>query len=134
MNCKEEWHKEDCGQLDNSKYQNYGCKDTNSESYEYFECLNRMDKANILFDFNSPPVPANKTRNARNYNQILDFDENYIYCQQRIISYEEFADNKKWNASEKCYLKDGRTVDLQTLWIDLLTDFSFKHTSKIGEL
>ena len=93
-----------------------------------------MDKGNILFAFNNPPVPANKTRNARNYNEILDFDENFIYCQQRIIAYEEFADNKKWNASEKCYLKDNGTIDLQTLWIELLTDFSFKHTSKIGEL
>ena len=131
--CEDEWNHEDCGQLENSKYKNYGCKHVDSEKYEYFECINRMDKSSILFDFKNPPVPTNRTRNAPNFNQILDFDENFIYCGTRNISYEEFAENKKWNASEKCLLNNHQTVNLQVLWNQLLTDFSLNYSSKFDE-
>ena len=92
-----------------------------------------MDKASILFDFKNPPVPTNRTQNAPNFNQILDSDENFIYCGTRNISYEEFAENKKWNASEKCFLNNHQTVNLQVLWNQLLTDFSFNYSSKFDE-
>ena len=132
--CEGEWMHEDCGQLENSKHQNYGCKHVDGEKYEYFECINRMDKARILFDFNNPPVPSNRTQTPRNYNEILNFDENFIYCGQRNISYDEFVEIKKWNATEKCFLGNLQNITLRQLWNDLLTDFSFNYSYKFGEL
>ena len=93
-----------------------------------------MDKARILFAFNNPPVPSNRTQSPRNYNEILNFDENFIYCGQRNISYDEFVENKFWNGSEKCLLGNLQKITLRQLWNDLLTDFSFNYSFKFDEL
>ena len=61
----------DCGQLQDSKYQNYGCQSENSKTLDFFECSNRNDKADILFK--NPPVPKQKTFKAANYNEVLEF-------------------------------------------------------------
>ena len=119
-----------CGQLKESKYQNYGCQLENP-SKNYFECTNRNDKSDILFK--NPPVPEEKGSQAVNYNEVLNFNNNSFMCGQQEISWADF-ETKQSNGSEKCQLKNGKNVTLSKLWRDLKTDYSFKMSPKLTEL
>ena len=74
--CEDNLFYKDCDQMSDAAYENYSCSDGESESMEYFDCPNRMDKARILFQ--DPPVPTKRTQEGTNYNQILNFDEDFI--------------------------------------------------------
>ena len=125
-NCKSQWDSEDCGQLQNAKYKNYGCKHVNSEAFDHFECANRKDKENVLFD--RPTVPTKTSKQAINYNIVLDFNETHINCGgNNIFEYIDFDDmRKEHNGQDRCQLLDGRSVNLQILWVELLQDYSFE--------
>ena len=131
LNCTTEPDHQKCGQLPNAKYQNYGCMHLNSEELPYFECSNRMDKASILFT--RTPVPTKKTEDAINYNQVLNYDQDKIFCGHKDILYENLKGEGIFNENELCSLKGNKTVNFQKLWIDLRGDFSFNMSSKIGE-
>ena len=132
--CDADWTFEQCGQLKNSKFQNFGCKKENSKKYNFFECLNRNEKAQVLFK--NPPVPKKVTEQATNYNEVLVFNEtsSFIYCGQRNFSLDKFKELKEKYGDENCLLKDGQNVTLSDLWIKLKTDFSFKMSPKLDEL
>ena len=122
----------DCGQLQGSKYQNYGCQREDSKTYDYFECSNRNDKVDILFK--NPPVPKQKTFKAVNYNEVLNFNDKSFFCGQQKISWADFKTKKKSHGNEKCILKNGENVTLSRLWIDLKTDFSFQMSPKLTDI
>ena len=128
VNCAENWGYKDCGQLHNSKYQNYGCQLENSKTRDYFECSNRNDKADILFK--NPPVPKQKSYQAVNYNEVLNFTDKSFFCGQQEISWT-MANS---HGNEKCLLKNGEYVTLFDLIYDLRTDYSFKMSPKLTEL
>ena len=134
INCTENYDHEDCGQLTNSKFKNYGCKyiDIGVYATEYFQCSNRMDKKDVLFE--SPPISVKKTRNSINYNTELLFDENSIYCGKYNFTYEDFNQVRQDHGMEDCDLADGRKVPIGELWFKLLTGFSFKMAKKMNEL
>ena len=122
--------------MKDAKYKNYGCKYLNAEVMGYFECANRMDKSGVLFDY--PPVPKNKEGQYRNeglnLNQVLIYDEEYIYCGERNISYEDLYEVVHSYKYEICHLKIDMHLSLWDIWGLLLTDFSFKMSSKMDEL
>lgn len=131
--CKSQWDSEDCGQMPNAKFTNYGCKHVNSEAFDHFECANRKDKENILF--NRPTVPTKTTKQAINYNIVLDYNETHINCgSTKSFEYKEFDDVRKENdGQDRCQLLDGRSVNLQILWVELLQDYSFEFDNLIEE-
>ena len=122
----------DCGQLQDSKYQNYGCQQENSKTLDFFECSNRNDKADILFK--NPPVPKQKSFQAVNYNEVLNFNNQSFFCGQQEISWTDFKTKRYSHGDEKCLLKNGEIVTLSTLWVDLIIDYSFKISPKLNEL
>lgn len=135
-NCTENGKFENCGQIEDALYQNYGCKNPfQSLSGEFF-CANRMDKSDILFD--KPPVRFlhnDHYIHDFNVNQFLNFDEENIYCGKRNISYEAFKDVMEMYRYEECDLKDNNMhMTIDYIWKGLLTDFSFKMSSKLDEL
>ena len=131
--CKNQWDSEDCGQLPNAKFKNYGCKHVNSEAFDHFECANRKDKENVLF--NRPTVPTKTTKQAINYNIVLDYNETHINCgNNNSFEYKDFNDKRKVNnGQDRCQLLDGRSVNLQILWVELLQDYSFEYDNLIEQ-
>ena len=125
INCTENYSYEDCEQLRNTNFKNYGCK-YNSHVYktDYFECSNRNDKKYVLFE--SPPIYVKKiSKKGINYNTELLFDENSIYCGKYNFTYEDFYQVLQDHGMEYCDIADGRKVPIGGLWHDLLIDFSF---------
>ena len=115
--------------MDNARFQNYGCKYISGELSNYFNCANRKDKANFLFDFDQKAH-----QQGRNYNAELSFDSEMIYCQTHNFSYAKFMQVAGYQyPKDQCILKDGQTIPLIDLLIDLLTDFTFKYSSKIAQ-
>ena len=129
--CEDNLFYRDCNQLSDANFENYCCTDGESETFEYFDCPNRMDKARVLFQ--NPPVPTKKTREATNFNRYLDFDQDFIYCGLRNISYSEFRAVKDKHPLELCSLNDGGAIYLSTLWVYLKKDFSFKMSQRLDE-
>ena len=136
INCEENEAHEDCGQLENAKFQNYGCKSVYSSKFDYFDCTNRMDKKELMFE--KPPIPQKGTkaekREAYNFNTLLSFDKTHIYCGKYNFSFTDFYQVEKEHGMEQCDLANGDKITLQTLWIELMTDFSFEMTHKMNEL
>ena len=131
INCEVNHNHESCGTVDNAKFQNYGCKiKLYAETSDFFYCANRKDKSDILFGH--PPVPAKKAYQARNYNVELTFDSEIVYCQTHNFSYEEFGQVAVDNLQDQCHLKNG-SIPLIELLFDLMTDFTFKYSSKITQ-
>ena len=120
----------DCGQLQDSKFQNYGCQRENSQTFDYFVCSNRKDKEEILFE--NPPVPKQKSEQARNFNEVLNFTDQGFICGQREISWADFRQH--WYSTEKCLLKNGENMTLSDLDTYLRTDYSFKMSPKLNDL
>ena len=131
VNCTENWLRKDCGQLQDSKFQNYGCQLDDGKTGDYFECSNRNDKVDILFK-NPPVPPKQKTFQVVNYNEVLNFTNNSFFCGQQEISWDDFGDHLKSN--EKCLLKNGKNVTIIQLWVHLMTDFSFEMSPKLTKL
>ena len=129
INCTQNWSEIDCGQLDNAKYRNIGCKLDFSRELDNFECSNRNDKKELLFKM--APVQSEKTFQARNFNELLSFDQTYIYCGSFNFTFEEFYDTARKFAFEECNLTDGTKIRMESLWANLATDFSFKRNDKI---
>ena len=132
VRCDENIFYQDCGNIKDSLYENYGCTATESEIYDYFDCANRMDKVNILFT--KPPVIAKKTYQATNYNQVLLYDDTSIYCGTHNFTYEYFHDARYEFEEEPCNLLNGRNVSISTLWLDLKMDFSFEMSPILDKL
>ena len=132
MKCGDNVNYKDCGVLENAKWNNFGCQSLNSETLDFFECSNRNDKHKILFS--EPPVPKKKTYASPNYNQILDFNSTHINCVSKNFTYEEFKTIALNEGNEMCHLTNGQNVTIIKLLVDLLTDFSFKHSLKLNEL
>ena len=93
-----------------------------------------MDKSNIIFS--KPPVSVPEMEmKAPNYNQILSYDDNNIFCNDHLtIPYEEFPHNYDLNDTVICDLKNGENITTQQLWLDLLSDFSFEKNRKLDEV
>ena len=115
--------------MDNAKYRNFECKFNFSTELDNFECSNRIDKKELLFKM--PPVPSERTFQARNFNELLSFDQTYIYCGTFNFTFEDFYDTARKFAFEECNLTDGTKIRMESLWANLATDFSFKRNDKI---
>ena len=120
----------DCGQLQDFKFQNFGCQYDYIKTDDFFECANRNDKVDILFK--NPPVPKQKSYQAVNYNEVLNFNDKSFFCGQQKIFWSDFGDH--WDSNEECLLKNGDNVTITQLWDDLMTDFSFKMSPKLTDL
>ena len=131
INCTENYDREDCGQLDNTNFKNYGCKLSNGYETDYFQCSNRNDKKEVLFE--APSVSVKKSTTI-NYNTELVFDEDYIYCGKYNFTYEDFNQVRQDHGMEDCDLVDGTKEAIGDLWFYLLKDFSFNMTKKMNEL
>ena len=132
FNCKENFHQEECGQMEGATFQNYGCKSINPDEYPHFECANRKDKENVLFK--KPPLSTGLTLEATFYNDLLSFDNYTIYCGSLNFTYEDLFKVSQEHGKEDCTLLDGQKVRIRELWRDLKHDFSFKNTQRINEL
>ena len=130
--CKENWNFEECGQMNDAKYKNYACKQSEAEESEFFDCTNRMDKVNVLFA--QPPLATRKSRKSRNYNVLLNFDNTTIYCGSHNFTFEEFENAYHEYGTAVCGLKEGKKVSIEDLWLDLLNDYSFMNSFKMFEL
>ena len=117
-----------CGEVPGAKYQNYACKHRASSTFEYFECLNRLDKIDTLFQ--RPIIIAKKHRESVNYNKNLQYDGNYVQCGSRNISFDQLPYVIGQNLQEPCQLKNGQSVTLEALY-DLLTQFSFEQSTEL---
>ena len=129
INCEEQSDGgfQSCGQVPGATYQNSGCKETHaysSTSNAYFACMNRLDKNETLFK--RPIVFAKKKREAANYNVLLEYDDEFVYCGSRNISFAQLSYVTGESLNEPCQLKNGNNVTLQKLSYDLLRDFSFE--------
>ena len=98
----------------------------------YFICSNRNDKKKVLFK--SPPFSVKETRSAPNYNTVLLFDDDYIYCGKYNFTYDDFYQIKQDHGMEDCDLADGRKEPIGELWSHLIKDFSFNMTKKMNDL
>ena len=130
VNCTENWGYKDCGQIKDSKFQNYGCQHVSSQTSDHFECNNRKDKEEIIFK--NPPVPKEKSSQARNFNEVLNFTDEGFICGQREISWADFRQHQYSN--ENCLLKNGENMTITQLWGNLMTDYSFKMSPKLNDL
>ena len=130
--CDENWGYKDCGQLKDYQFKNFGCQQVDSETKDYFECTNRMDKQKILFK--EPPVPKNRTYQAVKYNVVLNFTNEVIHCGDLDISWTELKEMRYRDGSLKCPLKNGKEVSLSQLWLQLLQDYSYRLSPKMNEL
>ena len=136
-NCELDWTFEQCGQVENSKFKYHGCKKERSFKYDHIQCLNRYEKAPVLFK--NPPAPKDgngRNEQATNYNQVLNFNatSGTIFCGQRNFSLDQLKELKEKYGNENCLLNDGQNVSLSDLWIYLKTDFSFKMSPKFDQL
>ena len=132
VNCAENGGHKDCGQLKDSKFQNYGCQHKDSKTHDFFECSNRNDKEDILFK--NPPVPKQKSYQGLNFNEVLNFTDKKIICGQREIFWEDIRQHWKRNSNENCLLKNGENMTIIQLWIKLITDYSFKMSPNLTAL
>ena len=132
FNCEENYGDEDCEQLNNTNFKNYGCKFIYGYETDYFQCANRMDKKDMLFG--RPPISVKKIRKAIFYNTELLFDEFYIYCGKFNFTYEDFYQVRLEHGNEYCDLADGKRDTIQNIWSELILDFSFNMTKKMNEL
>ena len=133
VKCNENFRYKDCGQLKDSKFKNFGCQYVDSETVDYFECSNRMDKSAQLFT--KPPVATQGTiKLGTNYNEVLNFSEKGIHCGHLDIPWEKFREYQKSHGSENCLLNNGKNVTIAKLWLNLLRDYSFKMSPKMDEL
>ena len=132
VNCSENYFHKDCGQLKDSKFQNYGCQQEDSKTRDYFECSNRNDKEDILFK--NPPVPKQKSFQAPNFNEVLNFTEEKIICGQREIPWNYFMQHVYYYGNENCLLKNGENMTISQLWSNLIQDYSFKMSPKLNDL
>ena len=132
INCTENYDYEDCEQLNHTNFKNYGCKSIFGNDFEYFECSNRMDKKDVLFE--RPPISLRKKGISINYNTALLFDDSYIYCGKQNFTYENFSQVMQEHRFESCELTDEKMVTIGQLWSDLIVDFSFNMTKKMNEV
>ena len=121
-----------CGQVKDAKFENYGCKYIYGETVDYFECTNRMDKAHSLFARSS--IVPTKNLVGDNFNELLLFDDDFIYCGHRNFSYEDFFDLQLAHPNELCQLEYNHSITLNRLWQRLIVDFPFKMSRRIEEL
>ena len=117
-----------CGQVPGATYQNHACKHRASSTFAYFECLNRLDKIDTLFE--RPIIIAKKKRESVNYNTILQYDGDFVHCGSRNISFDRLPYVIGKNPREPCQLKNGQSVTLEDLY-DLLTQFSFEKSTEL---
>ena len=130
INCEEQSDGlfQSCGQVPGATYQNYGCKSPDSSTRPYFDCMNRVDKIETLFEI--PIVIAKKKREATNYNVLLEYDDEFVYCGSRNISFDQLLVVIRESPNEPCQLKSGNTVPLGELY-RLLTQFSFEKSTEL---
>ena len=131
INCEEQTDGafQSCGQVPGATYQNYGCKSPDSSTRPYFDCMNRVDKIETLFK--RPIVISKKKREATNYNVLLEYDDEFVYCGSRNISFDQLVAVTKKNPYEPCQLKSGNTVPLIRLENFVLTQFSFEKNTAL---
>ena len=132
INCEEQSDGlfQSCGQVPGATYQNFGCKSPSTFStLPYFDCMNRMDKVETLFK--RPIVFAKKKREVTNYNVLLEYDDEFVYCGSRNISFDQLVAVTEKSPYEPCQLKSGNTVPLGKLSEAILMQFSFEKSTEL---
>ena len=131
INCEEQSDGlyQSCGQVPGATYQNSGCKTIYSSTYAMFFCVNRMDKVDTLFK--RPIDFAKKKREVTNYNVLLEYDDEFVYCGSRNISFDQLVAVTEKSPYEPCQLKSGNTVPLGKLSEAILRQFSFEKSTEL---
>ena len=134
INCADNYNYEECSQFAGSNFKNYECRPTDVDSSRrYFSCTNRLDRANSLFD--SPPLlNVRKIKKARNFNDVLLYDRDYIYCGKYNFTYNDFDLVRSDFGGEDCMLANGESIPIRQLWYSLLSDFSFEWNYKLIDI
>ena len=88
-----------------------------------------MDKVETLFK--RPIVFAKKKREATNYNVLLEYDDEFVYCGSRNISFAQLSYVFTESPNEPCQLKSGNSLPLRKFYYSLLTDFSFEKNTEL---
>lgn len=132
LKCKENRDYQFCEQLETVMHHNYQCQGIFFGTEDYFGCLNRSDKRDVLFS--QIPVPKNKTNKGLNINLLLNFDEQRIYCGTFNSTYEKMFETNILNGDEFCTLLSGQLVPFYQLYYNILLDYSFNMSNKIEEL
>ena len=91
-----------------------------------------MDKKDHLF--NVPPVSQKKSFQGINFNKVLRFDDTHIFCGRYNFTYQDFYRYQIEHGNEACQLKDGTSLSIQSIWAELLMDFSFQMTGIMNQL
>ena len=73
-----------------------------------------------------------KSYQAPNFNEVLNFTEEKIICGQREIPWNDFGQH--WNSNEKCLLKNGENMTIVELWFILIQDYSFEMSPNLTAL
>ena len=132
--CDDNFNYESCGSVPNALHKNNGCKHQRSETYQFFQCANRMDKENVLF---KRPLNFARLKEATiNLNTELSYTNSSFFCGgDRHIAFKDLKTVLKIdNSSDNCVLKNNQTVNYGQLYRRLLTDFSFKESMAIATL
>ena len=130
LNCEENYAYSTCDNLKDAKYKNNQCLNDYGQISEFFECLNRVDKRDIMFNFDHPPVFQSIVQETLNLNTLLDFDETGINCGEFKVPYEDFYTRMIQNGSEDCFFLNGGKLKLYQVWDELIQDFSFNMSNK----
>ena len=130
INCEEQSDGafQSCGQVPGATYQNSGCKHPESSTVPYFDCMNRMDKIETLFT--RPIVFAKKKREVTNYNVLLEYDDEFVYCGSRNMSFAQLSYVTAESPNEPCQLKSGNSIPIEKLY-ELFTHFSFEKSPEL---
>ena len=79
-------------------------------------------------------MPKQKSYQAPNFNEVLNFTEEKIICGQREILWDDFKTMKKRHGSENCLLKNGENMTIGQLWVELIQDYSFEMSPNLTAL
>ena len=132
LKCNENIDYKFCEQLESAKYHNYQCQGIFFGTKEFFGCLNRSDKKDVLFS--QIPVPKKRTNEGQNFNLLLNFDEERIFCGTFNVTYEKMYEMYIVNEDEYCSFLSGDVVQFYQMYYNLLLDYSFQMSNKIDEL
>ena len=102
-----------------SKNPHFECQNNDLYSDTAFNCLNRADKEDQIFE---QSLFEAKKRNGLNLNDVLSYDQNGINCGKGGIVNDESV----LKGGATCELKNGKVISIDKLWEALARDHGFK--------
>ena len=125
-----------CGPLGGATFQDYNCYKHRSETESSFLCSNRRDLANLLFKKPLNTIYVKKKTTEFNFNtQLLGFNETSFQCTEDLsIAYKDFEKEVVKDQRKKCLLKNGESITLMNILVQIFYQYSFKEFSTLQTL